>query len=51
MNDKVYNIKYNGEILYNILIEKLDKMVINNLICEALHPENGIAKLYKFIKI
>ena len=43
---KVYKIKYNGEILYNILMEKHEKMNVNNMIVETLHPENKIAKLY-----
>ena len=43
---KVYKIKYNGEILYNILMEKHKKMNVNNMIVETLHPENIIAKLY-----
>ena len=42
----VVKIKYNNEILYNILMEKYDKININNLICETLHPKNIIAKLY-----
>ena len=25
-------------------------MIINNLICETLHPENGTAKLYKCLQ-
>ena len=28
-------------------MEQHDKMLVNNLICETLHPENYIAKLYK----
>lgn len=39
-------IPYNGEILYNVLLKKHDKMMINNLICETLHPENIVAKIY-----
>jgi len=42
----VYNKKYNGEILYNVLLDKYDKMFVNNLIVETLDPENIIAKLY-----
>jgi hypothetical protein len=41
----VYRIKYNGERLYNVLMESHDKMMINNLICETLHPSNIMAKL------
>ena len=29
-------------MLYNVLMEEHDKMVVNNLICETLHPENGM---------
>lgn len=47
--ENIYKIKYKNEILYNILLDKYDKMVVNNLICETLHPENIIAKLYKLL--
>ena len=43
--ENVSKLKYTGEILYNVLMEELDKMVVNNLICETLDPENSIAKL------
>jgi hypothetical protein len=39
--------KYNGEILYNVLMETHETMNVNNLICETLHPHNIIAKLYR----
>jgi hypothetical protein len=45
--ENVKKVKYTGEILYNVLMDQPDKMMVNNLICETLHPENGIAKLYK----
>ena len=48
--DNVYKVKYNGEVLYNVLLEKYDKMVVNNLICETLDPEHDIAQLYKVCK-
>jgi homoserine kinase len=41
----VTSIQYNGETLYNVLMEKHDNMMINNLICETLHPENIMAKI------
>lgn len=47
ISDKVYKIKYRNEVLYNVLMEEHDKIVVNNLICETLHPENGIARLYR----
>jgi hypothetical protein len=44
--EDVKRVKYTGEILYNVLMEKYDKIVVNNLICESLDPENSAAKLY-----
>jgi hypothetical protein len=44
--DGVYNIEYNGTILYNVLLEKIHTMQVNNLIVETLDPENVVAKLY-----
>jgi len=41
----VRKVKYTGEVLYNVLMETHNKMVVNNLICETLHPENTIAKI------
>ena len=43
--EKVTFIDYNGETLYNVLLKKHDKMMINNLICETLHPKNIMAKI------
>ena len=45
--DNVKKIEYRQEILYNILMENYEKVNVNNLICETLHPDNIIAKLYK----
>jgi len=44
--DGVNNKKYNGEILYNVLLNDHDKMIVNNLIVETLDPNNIIAKIY-----
>jgi hypothetical protein len=41
----VYRKKYERETLYNVLMEKHDKMMINNLICETLDPRNIMAKI------
>ena len=38
--------KYNGQILYNILLDTHETMSVNGLICETLNPNNAIAKLY-----
>jgi hypothetical protein len=42
----VKSIPYNGETLYNVLLEKHDIINVNNLICETLRPVNPIAKFY-----
>jgi hypothetical protein len=42
----VTKVKYTGQILYNVLLDNYDRINVNNLICETLHPENIIAKLY-----
>jgi hypothetical protein len=47
--DGVYNKKYNGEVLYNVLLETHSKMMVNNLIVETLDPANIIAQLYNSV--
>jgi hypothetical protein len=50
-NEGIYKVKYNGSLLYNVLLEnKHDKMIVNNLICETLDPKNGIARMYLDLK-
>ncbi len=44
--DGVYNKKYNGEYLYNVLLDNHDKMMVNNMIVETLDPEHFVAKLH-----
>ena len=46
----VVKVKYNKEILYNVLLEEHDKMMVNNLICETLHPDNGVAQVYRVLQ-
>jgi hypothetical protein len=45
----VHKLKYNGDILYNVLLEKYDKILVNNLLCETLHPRNPIAKWHTLL--
>ena len=47
MCKNVKKVSYNGETLYNVLLEKHGKMLVNNMICETLHPENIAAKFAK----
>lgn len=42
----VHKVEYTGEILYNVLMESYEKINVNNLICETLHPRSAIAQLY-----
>jgi len=44
--EKVKQVDYNREILYNVLMEKYENIIVNNIMCETLHPNNIIAKLY-----
>ena len=44
--EKVVKVKYNGEILYNVLMEDYSQIRFNNLIRETLHPDSTVAKLY-----
>jgi sugar lactone lactonase YvrE len=48
--ENVKKIKYTGEVLYNVLMEEHNKMMVNNLICETLDPKNSIAKLYSHLQ-
>jgi FtsP/CotA-like multicopper oxidase with cupredoxin domain len=48
--NNVYKIEYDGEIIYNVLMEKHDKMVVNNMICETLNPKSKVVKLHKLLK-
>ena len=46
--DNVDLVKYDGSTLYNVLQDKHEKMVVNNLIAETLHPEHGIAIMTRY---
>ena len=46
LNSNIYAVPYRGEVLYNILMDTHEKMMIHNLIVETLHPEHRLAKLY-----
>jgi hypothetical protein len=44
--ENVKKVRYNGDILYNVLMEDYNAIYANNLLCETLDPDNIIAKLY-----
>jgi hypothetical protein len=43
----VTKIPYKKEILYNILLDTYETVLVNNLVCETLHPSNPIAEKYR----
>jgi len=42
----VYFVPYEGEKLYNVLLEEYGVMNVHGMLCETLHPTNPIAKLF-----
>jgi hypothetical protein len=44
--NSIIPVKYNGEILYNVLMKDHNTMNVNNLIVETLNPNHIIAQLY-----
>jgi hypothetical protein len=42
----IERIKYNGEFLYNVLMESHERISVNNMLCETINPKNPIALLY-----
>lgn len=42
--------KYNGEKLYNVLMEEHNKMSVNNMLVETLDPANTIGKVFKGLR-
>jgi uncharacterized membrane protein len=46
LSKEIKKVTYSGKILYNVLLANHGTMVVNNMECETLHPENKIAQLY-----
>lgn len=42
----IYSVKYENQVLYNVLMEKHYAMIVNNMRVETLNPKNIVAKLY-----
>ena len=40
---------YNGQLLYNVLLEQDGTMIVNNLVAETLNVKNNVAILYRHI--
>ena len=43
----VTKVNYNGEFLYNVLLEEYGSMSVNNMRCETLEPTSPIGCLYR----
>ena len=43
--ENVTKVPYNGEMLYNVLLDKHENMNVNNMICETLDPKSVLAKI------
>jgi hypothetical protein len=41
----VHTIPFIREQLYNVLMEQHDTMIINNMVCETLHPDNILVQI------
>ena len=39
-------VPYQGEKLYNVLLEEYGIMNVHGMVCETLHPVNPVAKLF-----
>jgi hypothetical protein len=46
-SENVTKVKYNGEVLYNVLLAEYGTMSVNNLRCETLDPTSPIACVYR----
>lgn len=44
--ENVVKLEYTGQVMYNILMDKHEKIIVNNLVCETLHPDNPYAEKY-----
>jgi hypothetical protein len=39
-------VPYEGQKLYNVLLEEYGHMMVHGMLCETLHPSNPVAKLF-----
>jgi len=45
--ENIYRIKYDGQLLYNILMEEHNLITVNNMLVETLDPKNIVAHIYQ----
>jgi len=46
----IYAVRYNGQPMYNVLMEDYNAMLVNNMVCETLDPANKMADLHAHLK-
>jgi len=43
-------IRYDGQPMYNVLMEDYNVILVNNMVCETLDPDNKMADLHAHLK-
>ena len=43
----IHIVPFDGEVIYNILLDDHSTVLVNNMVCETLDPENIVARLYQ----
>jgi hypothetical protein len=46
----INEVKYNGQSMYNVLMEDYNAVLVNNMVCETLDPANKMADLHAHLK-
>jgi hypothetical protein len=46
----IHPIAYDGQPMYNVLMEDYDVILVNNMVCETLDPDNKMADLHAHLK-
>ena len=46
----IHSIPYDGQPMYNVLMEDYNVILVNNMVCETLDPDNKMADLHAHLK-
>ena len=46
----IHAVKYDGQSMYNVLMEDYNAVLVNNMVCETLDPANKMADLHAHLK-
>jgi hypothetical protein len=47
---RMYFVPYRGQLLYNVLMEEHDVMIVAGVPCETVHPRHPLATLFRIIE-